>query len=116
MFLLSRAFVNKPFTISNSLVEWLASLSLPALENFFIYYTAPRPALALRPLLQAIQNAFLDDLFLAYLLYCRFDQERFNKDKVKQRHSLASQPFRFAEKRKCPGYRFAYYEAYVLGH
>ena len=64
--------------------------------------------------MQAIQNAFLDDLFLAYLLYCRFDQERFNKDKVKQRHSLASQPFRFAGKRKCPGYRFAYYEAYVF--
>ena len=64
--------------------------------------------------MQAVQNVFLNDIFLAYFLYCRFDPERFNENKVKQRHPLASQPFGFAGKRKCPGYRFAYYEAYVF--
>lgn len=53
-------------------------------------------------------------VFLVFILYGRFDPERFREDKVKSRHPLAFQPFGFAGKRKCPGYRFAYYEAYVF--
>ena len=53
-------------------------------------------------------------VFLVLILYGRFDPERFSEDKVKSRHPLAFQPFGFAGKRKCPGYRFAYYEAYVF--
>lgn len=44
----------------------------------------------------------------------KFNPDRFNADQVKLRHPLAFQPFGFAGKRKCPGYRFAYYEAYVF--
>ena len=53
-------------------------------------------------------------VFLVFILYGRFDPERFSEDSVKSRHPLAFQPFGFAGKRKCPGYRFAYYEAYVF--
>ena len=52
--------------------------------------------------------------FHVFILYVRFDPEHFNEDKIKSRHPLAFQPFGFAGKRKCPGYRFAYYEAYVF--
>ena len=48
-------------------------------------------------------------------LFCfRFDPERFSPDQVKNRDSLAFVPFGFAGKRKCPGYRFSYFEATVL--
>ena len=43
----------------------------------------------------------------------KFDPERFSREKTATRHPLAFQPFGFQGKRKCPGYRFAYYEAYV---
>ena len=44
----------------------------------------------------------------------RFDPERFSPDQVKSRDSLAFAPFGFAGKRKCPGYRFSYFEATVF--
>lgn len=43
----------------------------------------------------------------------KFDPDRFGPDAPK-RHPLAYQPFGFAGKRKCPGYRFAYYEAMIF--
>ncbi|CAC5367291.1 CYP20A [Mytilus coruscus] len=43
----------------------------------------------------------------------RFDPDRFSEENSKKRQSLAFQPFGFAGKRICPGYRFAYAEATV---
>ena len=43
----------------------------------------------------------------------RFDPDRFSPENKKNRPSLAFQPFGFAGKRICPGYRFAYAEAIV---
>ncbi|XP_013381185.1 cytochrome P450 20A1 [Lingula anatina] len=39
-----------------------------------------------------------------------FDPDRFSPEKVSERHPYSFQPFGFAGKRKCPGYRFAYAE------
>ncbi|KAG1678672.1 26S proteasome non-ATPase regulatory subunit 4 [Nymphon striatum] len=44
----------------------------------------------------------------------KFDPDRFSPEKIKSRPSLAFQPFGFAGKRICPGYRFAYVEMYVF--
>ena len=50
-----------------------------------------------------------------YHLICfRFDPERFNAEETKKRHPMAFQPFGFAGKRKCPGYRFSYAEVAVV--
>ena len=43
-----------------------------------------------------------------------FDPDRFSADKVKERPALAFQPFGFAGRRVCPGYRFANMEAAVM--
>ncbi|KAK3108521.1 hypothetical protein FSP39_009786 [Pinctada imbricata] len=43
----------------------------------------------------------------------KFDPDRFNTENSKGRPSMAFQPFGFAGKRVCPGYRFAYAEAIV---
>ncbi|KAJ8313733.1 hypothetical protein KUTeg_008294 [Tegillarca granosa] len=43
----------------------------------------------------------------------RFDPDRFSPENVKSRPAMAFQPFGFAGKRICPGYRFAYAEATV---
>ncbi|XP_013381170.1 cytochrome P450 20A1 [Lingula anatina] len=40
----------------------------------------------------------------------KFDPDRFSPEKVSERHPYSFQPFGFAGKRKCPGYRFAYAE------
>ncbi|XP_028392938.1 cytochrome P450 20A1-like isoform X2 [Dendronephthya gigantea] len=44
----------------------------------------------------------------------KFDPERFNAEETKKRHPMAFQPFGFAGKRKCPGYRFSYAEVAVV--
>lgn len=44
----------------------------------------------------------------------KFDPDRFSKENSKHRHPFAFQPFGFAGKRKCPGYKYAYLEATVL--
>ncbi|KAG1681729.1 Cytochrome P450 20A1 [Nymphon striatum] len=44
----------------------------------------------------------------------QFDPDRFSPEKIKSRPSSAFQPFGFAGKRSCPGYRFAYVEMYVF--
>lgn len=43
----------------------------------------------------------------------RFNPDRFGAD-APRRHPLAFQPFGFAGKRKCPGYRFAYWESVIF--
>ncbi|XP_065665020.1 cytochrome P450 20A1 isoform X2 [Hydra vulgaris] len=40
----------------------------------------------------------------------RFDPDRFSDKQIEERTALAFQPFGFAGKRKCPGYRLAYAE------
>ena len=44
----------------------------------------------------------------------RFDPERFSPDNVKLRPALSFEPFGFAGKRKCLGYKLSYAEAFVL--
>ncbi|XP_065836186.1 cytochrome P450 20A1-like [Oscarella lobularis] len=44
----------------------------------------------------------------------RFDPDRFSPDNVKSRPNFAFEPFGFAGKRKCPGYRFASTEGIVF--
>ncbi|KAK3731833.1 hypothetical protein QZH41_020194 [Actinostola sp. cb2023] len=44
----------------------------------------------------------------------RFDPDRFSPENVKDRPSLAYQPFGFAGKRKCPGWRFSIAEGLVF--
>lgn len=43
----------------------------------------------------------------------KFDPDRFNSVNMQTYDPLAFQPFGFAGKRKCPGFRFAFYEAFV---
>ncbi|XP_066927699.1 cytochrome P450 20A1-like [Clytia hemisphaerica] len=63
------------------------------------------------PLLQALGCVLQDETIWPQPK--RFDPDRFGPDAPK-RHPLAFQPFGFAGKRKCPGYRFAYYEAIIF--
>lgn len=51
-------------------------------------------------------------LFLFF--FFRFDPDRFNEENSKERPSLAYQPFGFAGKRKCPGWRFSLAEGLVF--
>ncbi|CAH1789283.1 unnamed protein product, partial [Owenia fusiformis] len=44
----------------------------------------------------------------------KFDPDRFSPENSKLRPDMAFQPFGFAGKRKCPGYRFSYIEVQVL--
>ncbi|KAL9966277.1 hypothetical protein ACROYT_G024326 [Oculina patagonica] len=44
----------------------------------------------------------------------RFDPDRFSPENIKERPSLAYQPFGFAGKRKCPGWRFSIAEGLVF--
>ena len=44
----------------------------------------------------------------------RFDPDRFNADRMKQLPQYAFEPFGFAGKRKCPGYRFALAQVSML--
>ncbi|XP_074657275.1 cytochrome P450 20A1-like isoform X3 [Tubulanus polymorphus] len=63
------------------------------------------------PVLQALSALSYDKKL--YPEPRKFDPERFSKEQVKTRPPHAFEPFGFAGKRKCPGYRFAYAEAYV---
>jgi len=47
-------------------------------------------------------------------IFCRFDPDRFSADKMQQLPPYAFEPFGFAGKRKCAGYRFALAEVSVL--
>jgi len=49
-----------------------------------------------------------------YNIMWRFDPDRFSADKMEQLPKYAFEPFGFAGKRKCPGYRFGLAEASVL--
>ena len=44
----------------------------------------------------------------------RFDPDRFSADRMQQLPQYGFEPFGFAGKRKCPGYRFALAEVSVL--
>jgi len=44
----------------------------------------------------------------------RFDPDRFRADRMQQLPPYAFEPFGFAGKRKCPGYRFSLAEVSVL--
>ncbi|XP_057294082.1 cytochrome P450 20A1-like [Hydractinia symbiolongicarpus] len=44
----------------------------------------------------------------------KFDPDRFSPEKLKERPNMAFEPFGFAGKRKCPGYRFAYFDTTVF--
>ena len=44
----------------------------------------------------------------------RFDPDRFSSENIKQLPNLAYQPFGFAGKRKCPGWRFSIAEGLVF--
>lgn len=44
----------------------------------------------------------------------RFDPDRFNSENIKQLPNLSYQPFGFAGKRKCPGWRFSIAEGLVF--
>lgn len=47
------------------------------------------------------------------LFQLRFDPDRFSPENSKSRPSYAFQPFGFAGKMICPGYKFAYIEAII---
>ena len=49
-----------------------------------------------------------------FLFHFRFDPERFSPENSKGREKFSFEPFGFAGKRKCPGYRFAYFETTVV--
>ena len=49
-----------------------------------------------------------------FLSFNRFDPDRFSEKNKKNRHPYAFQPFGFAGKRKCPGYKYAYLESVVV--
>jgi len=48
------------------------------------------------------------------MFVCRFDPDRFSEDRMQQLPQFAFEPFGFAGKRKCPGYRFSLAEVSVL--
>ena len=56
---------------------------------------------------------FINVFIFHFFRFYRFDPDRFGLNAPK-RHPLAYQPFGFAGKRKCPGYRFAYYESIIF--
>ncbi len=43
------------------------------------------------------------------MVCCRFDPDRFSPDKVRSRPPVAFSPFGLGP-RKCPGYKFSYFE------
>lgn len=49
-----------------------------------------------------------------FLCHYRFDPERFSEENVKSRSHYAFEPFGFAGKRKCPGYKLAILEALTI--
>lgn len=58
--------------------------------------------------------ALIDFSYILLFTLCRFDPDRFAPENVKDRPSLAYQPFGFAGKRKCPGWRFSISEGVVF--
>ncbi|XP_074654359.1 cytochrome P450 20A1-like [Tubulanus polymorphus] len=64
------------------------------------------------PVIHALGVCFRDENI--YPLPHKFDPERFSKENVKTHPPHAFEPFGFAGKRKCPGYRFAQNESYIF--
>lgn len=56
----------------------------------------------------------METLAVSTIVSTRFDPDRFSPEEVKQRSSMAYQPFGFAGKRKCPGWRFSIAEGLVF--
>lgn len=63
------------------------------------------------PVIHALGVSLQDEKY--WPLPNKFDPDRFSPENVKSRPAMAFQPFGFAGKRICPGYRFAYAEATV---
>lgn len=63
------------------------------------------------PVIQALGVMLQDEKY--WPLPNKFDPDRFSPENVKSRPPMVFQPFGFAGKRVCPGYRFAYAEATV---
>ncbi|XP_074646233.1 cytochrome P450 20A1-like [Tubulanus polymorphus] len=63
------------------------------------------------PVFHALGVSFRDEKL--YPQPQKFDPERFSKERVKVRPTHAFEPFGFAGKRKCPGFRFAQSESYI---
>ncbi|OWF40771.1 cytochrome P450 20A1-like [Mizuhopecten yessoensis] len=63
------------------------------------------------PVIHALGVSLKDEKY--WPLPNKFDPDRFSPENVKTRPPLSFQPFGFAGKRVCPGYRFAYAEATV---
>lgn len=64
------------------------------------------------PVIQALAISLKDPKY--YPDPDRFDPDRFSEENSRDRPQFAFQPFGFAGKRKCPGFRFSYMEATAL--
>ncbi|XP_074651850.1 cytochrome P450 20A1-like [Tubulanus polymorphus] len=64
------------------------------------------------PVIHALGVCFQDEKL--YPQPHKFDPERFSKEQLKTRPPHSFEPFGFAGKRKCPGYRFSQTESYIF--
>ena len=100
--------VNCTFLLSTYLVYVIIVFILPKLY-VSIKPTFSRPRIWLIPSLKNVEENHMLHMFYHF----RFDPDRFSPDAPK-RHPNAYQPFGFSGKRKCPGFRFTYYEGVIF--